>query len=148
MNCWTLTWSLAPTHATLAHTYRFEFEKKHQIQGNFPVILQRTRALSTHSKCITTLFSLNPVFPNRVTYSLCMSCSSCKMVSLGQQLKTPKTCGNPSYKNFRVVLPKKLSEKKNQYWRNETILKIGHLAKAIAHAKAIAFAKWSVWVKT
>jgi len=26
-------------------------------------------------------------------------------------------------------------------------LKIGHLAKAIAHAKAIAFAKLSVWVK-
>ena len=27
------------------------------------------------------------------------------------------------------------------------ILKIGHLAKAIAHAKAIALPKWSVWVK-
>ena len=26
-------------------------------------------------------------------------------------------------------------------------MKIGHLAKAIAHAKAIALAKWSVWVK-
>ena len=31
-------------HATLARTYRFEFEKKHQIIiWNFPVILQRTR---------------------------------------------------------------------------------------------------------
>ena len=30
---------------------------------------------------------------------------------------------------------------------SETISKIGHLAKAIAHAKSIAFAKWSVWVK-
>ena len=27
------------------------------------------------------------------------------------------------------------------------MLKIGHLSKAIAHAKAIASAKWSVWVK-
>ena len=26
-------------------------------------------------------------------------------------------------------------------------MKIGHLAKAIALAKSIAFAKWSVWVK-
>ena len=26
-------------------------------------------------------------------------------------------------------------------------MKVGHLAKAIAHAKAIAFAKGSVWVK-
>ena len=26
-------------------------------------------------------------------------------------------------------------------------LKLGYLAKAITHAEAIAFAKWSVWVK-
>ena len=41
----------------------------------------------------------------------------------------------------------KTARKNTKYSRNETILKIGHLAKAIAHAKAIAFAKWSVWVK-
>ena len=41
----------------------------------------------------------------------------------------------------------KTARKRTKYWRNETILKIGHLAKAIAHAKAIAFPKWSVWVK-
>ena len=47
----------------------------------------------------------------------------------------------------------KTAAKNPKYSRNETILKIGHLAKAIAHAKAIghtkaiAFAKWSVWVK-
>ena len=28
--------------------------------------------------------------------------------------------------------------------RNETMLKIGRLAKAIAYAKTIAFAKWSI----
>ena len=38
-------------------------------------------------------------------------------------------------------------EKDTKYSRNETLLKIGHLAMAIAHAKAIAFGKWSVWVK-
>ena len=37
--------------------------------------------------------------------------------------------------------------KNTKYWRNETILKIGHLAKAIDHAKAMAFSKWSVSVK-
>ena len=31
----------------------------------------------------------------------------------------------------------KTAPKNTKYWRNETILKIGHLAKAIAHAKAI-----------
>ena len=41
----------------------------------------------------------------------------------------------------------KTARKNAKYSRNETILKIGHLAKAIAHAKAIAFAKLSVWVK-
>ena len=41
----------------------------------------------------------------------------------------------------------KTARKNTKYWRNETISKISHLAKAIAHAKSIAFAKWSVWVK-
>ena len=36
---------------------------------------------------------------------------------------------------------KKTARKNSKYSRNETILKIGNLAKAIA------FAKWSVWVK-
>ena len=75
------------------------------------------------------------------------SYSSCKMVSFGQKLKWPKTCANPLYKKSRVFLCKKNTGKNTKYSRNETILKIGHLAKAIAHAKAIAFAKWSVWVK-
>ena len=39
------------------------------------------------------------------------------------------------------------ARKNIKYWRNETILKIDHIAKAIAHAKAIAFSKWSVSVK-
>ena len=48
------------------------------------------------------------------------------------------------YKSSSV---QKTARKNTKYPRNETILKIGHLAKAIAHVKAIAFAKWSVWVK-
>ena len=36
----------------------------------------------------------------------------------------------------------KTNPEDNKYSRNETILKIGHLAKAIA------FAKWLVYVKT
>ena len=38
----------------------------------------------------------------------------------------------------------KTAPKSSQYLRNETILKIG---KNGDNAKAIAFAKWSVWVK-
>ena len=70
------------------------------------------------------------------------------MVSLGKKLKMPKTCEKPFYKNIKVLLCKKQIEKNTKYSRNETSLKIGHLANAIAHAKAIAFAKWSVLGKT
>ena len=38
----------------------------------------------------------------------------------------------------------KTAPKKSQYSKNETILKIG---KNGHNAKAIAFAKWSVWLK-
>ena len=69
------------------------------------------------------------------------------MVSWGQKFKMPKTCKKQIYKNSRVVLSKNTSRKNTKYSTNETILKIGHVAKAIAHAEAIAFAKWSVWVK-
>jgi len=41
----------------------------------------------------------------------------------------------------------KTARKNTKYSRNETILKTGHLAKARAHAEAIAFEKWSVWGK-
>jgi len=42
----------------------------------------------------------------------------------------------------------KSRSKNTKYLINETILKIGHLAKAIAHAKDIAVEKWSVWGKS
>ena len=41
----------------------------------------------------------------------------------------------------------KRPRKNTKYSRHETILKIGYLAKAIAHAKARGFPKRSVWVK-
>ena len=38
---------------------------------------------------------------------------------------------------------KKTQPKNSKYSRNETTLKIGYFAKAIAHVKAVAFKKWS-----
>ena len=64
------------------------------------------------------------------------------MVSSGKKLKKANTCEKQLYKNIRFVLWKKLLEKNTKYSRNETILKIGHHASAIAHEKAIAFAKF------
>ena len=62
------------------------------------------------------------------------------MVSLGQKQKMPKTCEKHSAVTLQLFGAKKHS-KNAKYSRNETILKIGHLAKAIAHAGAIVFAK-------
>ena len=84
--------------------------------------------------------------PSTKGYSPCKGYSLCKMVSLGQKFKKPKTYEKPFYKNSTVVLCKKRLEKA-QILERKTILRIDHLPKAIAHAKAIAFAKWSVWVK-
>ena len=41
----------------------------------------------------------------------------------------------------------KTARKNTKYSRNERMLKIGHLAKSIAFAWAIAFAKYSIWAK-
>ena len=41
----------------------------------------------------------------------------------------------------------KTAPKNTKYSRYETMMKIGHLAKPIAFAWAIAFGKYSIWVK-
>ena len=41
----------------------------------------------------------------------------------------------------------KTAPKNTKRSRNKRIFKFGHLATAIAHAKAIGFAKWSEWVQ-
>mgnify|MGYP000471226183 CR=1 FL=1 len=58
-----------------------------------------------------------------------------------------KTCEKPFYKSIKVVLCKKPLDKTPNIREMRQVFKIADLAKAIAHARAIAFAKWSVWVK-
>ena len=43
---------------------------------------------------------------------------------------------------------KKPARKNTKFSRNERIMKIAFEARAVAHARAIAFAKCSVWVKS
>ena len=80
----------------------------------------------------TKIFEKWDHFENRPS---CKGYRLCNMVSLAQKLKWPKTCEKRFYKHVRVVLCKKPPQKNTKYWRNETILKIGHLAKAIDYAK-------------
>ena len=42
----------------------------------------------------------------------------------------------------------KTAPKKTKCSKNEKILKVGHLVKAIAHIKAIAVAEWAFWVRS
>ena len=63
------------------------------------------------------------------------------MVSLAQKLKWPKTCEKRFYKHVIVVYSKKTAGKNTIYLRNTTIVKTGHLAKAID------FPRWSAWLK-
>ena len=55
--------------------------------------------------------------------------------------KNTKYSRNETILKESIVVCKKTPQKNTKYSRNKTILKIGH------HAKAIAFAKSSLWVK-
>ena len=72
----------------------------------------------------------------------CMGYSLRKVLNLGQNFKLPKTCQNRFCNSVQ-----KTARKNTKYFRNETMLKIGHLAKSIGFAWAIAFAKYSIWAK-
>ena len=59
----------------------------------------------------------------------------------GSKIKIPKNISKSILKNIYSCFVKKTALKNTKYSRNETILKTGHHAKAIAHAKS------SLWVK-
>ena len=59
----------------------------------------------------------------------------------GSKIKIPKNMLKSILQIISSCSVKKTASKNNKYLRNETILKIGHHAKAIAHAKS------SLWVK-
>ena len=73
----------------------------------------------------------------------CKGYSLCKMVSLGQKIKLPKTCKNLSTSTLQTFYAKNSSKKQLIFekwddfenWKNRD------------NAKAIAFEKWSIWVK-
>ena len=60
----------------------------------------------------------------------------------GSKIKIPKNVSKSILQIIQSCSVQKTAPKNTKYSRNETILKIGHNAKAIAHAKS------SLWVKT
>ena len=72
-----------------------------------------------------------------------------KILTLAQKLKFQKTCQNPFYKSFTVVLCKKTAPKNTKYSRNESILKIGHHAcKGYSPCKILTLAQKLKFQKT
>ena len=59
-----------------------------------------------------------------------------QILTLSQKLKFQKKCQNQFYKSFRVVLCKTTAPKNTNYSTNQSILKISHNRKAIAHVKS------------
>ena len=59
----------------------------------------------------------------------------------GSKIKIPKNMSKLILQISYSCSVQKAARKNTKYSRNETILKIGH------HAKAIDHGKWSVWVK-
>ena len=78
----------------------------------------------------------------KIGHHACKGYSPCKILTLIQKLKFHKTCQNPFCKSFRVVLCKKLPKKTLNIREMRAFSK-----SAIMHAKAIAHAKSSLWLK-
>ena len=78
----------------------------------------------------------------KIGHHACKGYSPCKILTLAQKLKFQKTCQNPFYKSFTVVLCKKPLQKT----LNIRVMR-AFSKSAIMHAKAIAHAKSSLWFK-
>ena len=85
----------------------------------------------------------------KIGHHACKGYSPCKILTLAQKLKFRKTCQNPFYKSFRVVLCKKPLQTSTKYSRNESILKIGHHAcKGYSPCKLLTLAQKLKFQKT
>ena len=85
----------------------------------------------------------------KIDHHACKGYSPCKILTLAQKLKFQKTCQNPFYKSFTVVLCKKTAPKNTKYSRNESILKVGHHAcKGYSPCKILTLAEKLKFQKT
>ena len=70
------------------------------------------------------------------------------MVSLFYKFKMPKRCENHSTRTLDLLCAKNRSKKHPHNIREMTLFWKSAILNALARASAIAFAKWSVWVKS
>ena len=85
----------------------------------------------------------------KIGHHACKGYSPCKILTFSQKLKLKKTCQNPFYKSFTVVLCKKTFPENTKYSRNEIIFKTGHHAcKGFGPCKILTFAQKLKFKKT
>ena len=84
------------------------------------------------------IFEKRDHFQNRPS---CKGYSLCKIGHFLSKIKNAKNMRIRILQQHYSWSVQKTVSKNTNYSRDETTFKIGHLAKAIAHAKAIAFAK-------
>ena len=85
----------------------------------------------------------------KIGHHACKGYSPCKILTLAKKLKFQKTCQNPFYKSFTVVLCKKTAPKTTKYSGNESIFKIGHHAcKGYSPCKILTLAQKLKFQKT
>ena len=125
------------------------FAQKLKFQKTFKSILQIIFSRSEKQTAPkNTKYSRNESIL-KIGHHACKGYSPCKILTLDQKLKFQKTCQNPFYKSFRVVLCKKTAPKNTKYSRNESILKIHHHAcKSYSLCKILTFAKKLKFRKT
>ena len=78
----------------------------------------------------------------KIGHHACKGYSPCKIFTLAQNLIFQKTCQNPFYKSFTVVLCKKPLQKTLNIREMRAFSK-----SAIIHSQAIAHAKSLLWLK-
>ena len=89
---------------TLAQKLKFKKTCQNQFYKSFRVVLCKKTAPKN------TKYSRNESIL-KVGHHACKGYSPCKILTLAQKLKFQKTCQNPFYKSFRVVLCKKPLQK-------------------------------------
>ena len=85
----------------------------------------------------------------KIGHHACKGYSPCKILTLVKKLKFQKTCQNPFYTSFRVVLCKKTAPKNTKYSTIQSILKIDHHAcKGYSPCKILTLAQILKFQKT
>ena len=127
---------------TLAQKLKFQKTCQNPFYKSFTVVLCKQFAPKN------TKYSRNESIL-KIGHHACKGYSPCKILTLAQRLKFQKTCQNPFYKSFTVVLCKETAPKNTKYSRNESILKIGHHAsKGYSPCKILTLAQKLKFQKT